>query len=117
MRIGIYLSALLVLALVAPAALAEDWPPVGQERFRVYWTGSCGVSKTYNGHFELDCWDDPHYSGTRSGRWRVTTDTDCDTAQLVSEVYEVCTTGGNCTWQTGTWAQITQQQFDNEYCP
>ena len=38
----------------APFAFAaEEYPPAGQSRITVYWTGTCnGGWKTYNGHVE-----------------------------------------------------------------
>jgi hypothetical protein len=95
---------------------AEEWPPDGHERFVIYWTGTCNESKTYSGHFEVDCDGNPYYNGTRAGKWRRTIDTDCGLEYVVNDVYEVCTSGNSCT-ASGTWVEITAQQFADEYCP
>lgn len=108
--------ALVVLAIAAPAAFAEDWPPYGQSRMRVYFTGTCGVSKSFNGNFDVDCERD-HFGYQMYGKWRATYDDDCDTYQQVSEVYEVCTSGSTCSAVSGTWQEITYEQFNANYCP
>ena len=117
MRLVTRLSVFVVALIVASGAAAEEWPPNGYERFVVYHTGTCGVSKSYNGHFEVDCYGQPHTGGTRSGKWRATYDTNCDWPYDTHEVYEVCTSGSSCTATSGTWQEITQAQFDSNYCP
>ena len=111
------IAVLLVLVAAVPVARAEEWPPPNHERFVVYWTGTCGVSKSYNGHFEVDCWGDDYYMGTRAGKWRHTSDTDCSLLYVDYEKFEVCTSGSSCTANSGTWQEITYQEFVNEYGP
>jgi hypothetical protein len=113
-RLVIILAAVFCLA---PMALAEEWPPPNHERSVVYWSGTCNTSKAYNGHFEVDCEGNPYAQGARTGKWRHTSDMDCDLQYIVSNVYEVCTSGSSCSATSGTWVQITQQQFYDEYCP
>lgn len=113
-------TSVFILALVlvfTASAIAEDWPPEGQHRFTVYWTGSCNGTKTYSGHFEFDCNEVPHNFGTRSGKWRHIIDTSCDTLEVVNEVFEVCSSGSTCSATSGTWTTITEQQFSDSYCP
>jgi len=109
---------LALAVLLAGAAYAEEWPPDGQNRLSVYWAlGTCNVSKTYNGHFTVDCDSQPHYFGTRTGKWRHTMDWSCDTSELVNDYFEVCTSGNSCSGSSGTWVTITEQQFSDHYCP
>jgi hypothetical protein len=105
------------LAMLAPPASAEDWPPDGYTRFVIYYTGCCGVSMAYNGHFELDCSGHPHYQGTRAGKWRLISDENCDYPYDSSDAYEVCSSGDSCTDSSGTWTSITEAQFYSYYCP
>lgn len=116
MRFIPWIGALVLVALMAPPAHAEDWPPYGTERFIVYYTGTCGVSRTYHGHFEVDCNYDDYQQGTRSGRWRARYDWDCGLQVTTAEVYEVCPTGSNCN-EFSEWQAISFEEFEEFYCP
>ena len=107
-RIAIALSAV----ILAPALLAsgpEDAPPLGTERFIVYFSCSTG-SPVYVGHEEWDCEGDYYSQGnTNASRVRVS-DTDCDT--WVGEQRNWCRT------PTGNWYQISEAWFNScHICP
>lgn len=111
------LAVLAVLLAVAWIAGAEPEPDYGYDGFTIYYTGTCGVSMSYNGHFERDCNGHPHYQGTRSGQWRLISGDNCNYPYDHYEYYEVCTNGSNCTDSSGTWVGITDTQFYGYYCP
>ena len=108
--------ALIVAVALSPLAMAEDWPPPNTERFVVYWGDVCGETMEYKGHFEVECDGTPHYQGNRSGKWRAIYDTNCST-YASTETYQVCTSGVSCTGSSGTWTNITYEQFAMSYCP
>ena len=111
------LALLAILLAVAWIASAEPDPPVGYDGFVIYYTGTCGVSMTYHGHYEHDCDGIPHYQGTRSGQWRLISADNCNYPYDSIESYEVCTSGTNCTDANGTWVEISQAQFYSYFCP
>ena len=122
MAIHRYTALFLFVVLAAPVAFAGwEHPPDDflDERFVVYWSGTCnGGSKTYNGNYEWSCDDYNYYQGTRSGKWRHIQDTHCVYPESVTfNRYEVCTSGSSCTDSSGTWQEITQTQFNANYCP
>jgi hypothetical protein len=105
-----------VLLAMAWIASAEPDLPYGYDSFVVYYSGTCGTGKSYHGHYELDCSGHPHYSGTRSGQWRGIFGDNCDWPYDSYSTYEVCTSGSDCT-DAGTWVEITEAQFEANYCP
>jgi hypothetical protein len=111
------LAVFAVLLAVAWIASAEPDLEYGYDGFVIYYSGTCGSGKSYHGHYELDCSGHPHYQGTRSGQWRLIAEDNCDYPYDETNVYQVCTNGSNCTDANGTWVEITQAQFDANYCP
>lgn len=116
-NVTLSLLAVAALILVAPSALAEEWPPNGWERFIIYSTGSCNCAeKTYNGHFEVSCDSESYQQGSRSGKWRAFYDTSCVGAEL-NDVYQVCVSGSSCSNTSGTWQTISYEDFAAGNCP
>jgi hypothetical protein len=110
------LAVFAVLLAVAWIASAEPDLEYGYDGFVIYYSGTCGSGKSYHGHYELDCDGHPHYQGTRSGQWRLIAEDNCNYPFDSTEVYEVCTSGSDCT-DAGTWVEITEAQFEANYCP
>jgi hypothetical protein len=118
-RMTAILFVLVLIALVAPSARAEEWPLYGNERVVSYYTGTCGVSLSWHGSWLATTCEITHsYSvGTRTGKWRQTTDESCEPPAGVGVKYEVCTDGSNCSDSSGTWVEISQSEFESAYCP